>query len=231
MRPNVSIATIDAATVDVMARGIRLFETHRFADTDAGQVKLFHKSLAPEPGSLVLDAGCGIGEVSRLMAELDPSLRFVMANISSIQIRHAPAGPRFHAVLADLHDLPVAMGCIDAAIYASALCQLDTLPALREAARVIRPGGRLLIVDMVRDAGDGWEMEALLGARVLRRAELERHVGRAGFRIDRSFIPAGDSDHFQAMLDEAALGHLLRGVAPIVIAATRSSSLGTETTP
>lgn len=219
MRPPFDLASVDAATEMVMAQGHRLFQTHRYSDDDAEHVALLLDMMAPPQGGMVLDAGCGIGEVSRLMSEARPDLSFILMNLSAHQLSKCPVGEQYMHALDDCHAMLLNDSVVDAAMYSSALCQMDIPVALADAWRVLKPGGVLLVNDMVHAGGHQVELEQAIAARVLSRAELVGAVRQAGFDVERVEQPDHDSSHFNAMADEAGVGALVAGIEPIIIRA------------
>lgn len=100
----------------------------------------------------VLDLGTGTGTVA---AELAPNVRRVVgvdreqAMLDAASRRCAGVG-NVELVRASLDDLPLASGTIDAALCMLVLHhQALVRPVLAEARRVLAPGGRLVILDMV----------------------------------------------------------------------------------
>lgn len=219
MRPPVDVAAIDRETDAIIARGHRIFQTHKYAPDDAEHVAFLLRRLDPPPGALVLDAGCGIGEVPRLMSIARPDLRFILMNVSMHQLALCPVGEQFCQVLDDCHETLLTTSSIDAVMFSSALCQMDTPVALAEAHRVLKPGGVLLVNDMVNEGGDRAALEQAVAARVLSRAELLEQVAAAGFDIDHAQSPACYSSHFDELAEEAGIGDLVAGIEPIIIRA------------
>ncbi|MCA9134332.1 MAG: methyltransferase domain-containing protein, partial [Planctomycetales bacterium] len=110
-----------------------------------------HLALQDLPAGKVADLGCGVGAVSRHGSELFPQLEFHAMSISPGQIaeagqRHNGQRVRYHC--GDYHRLPFADESFAAAFYLESLCH-STEPetALGEAARVLAPGGRLVLTD------------------------------------------------------------------------------------
>ncbi len=111
-------------------------------------------ALVP-PEWTVADLGCGTGA---LAADLAPRVRSVVAvDQSAAMLRGARkrlAGlPNVRIEEARLESLPLPDASCDAAIATLVLAYLeDPDPALREAVRILRPGGRLVVVEAARHA-------------------------------------------------------------------------------
>jgi MPBQ/MSBQ methyltransferase len=119
--------------------------------------KIFeHLRLTEMSTGQVVDLGCGIGAVSRYGSQLFPQLNFHAVSISPGQIaearrRHAlptNQGRRVEYYCADYHRIPLAEAAADGVFYLESLCH-STRPdeALAEAARVLKPGGRIVLTD------------------------------------------------------------------------------------
>ena len=99
----------------------------------------------------VADLGCGIGAVSRFGSEQHPQLSFHAVTISAGQVAEAKrrhTEQRVQYYCADYHTLPLESQSVDRIFYLESLCH-STRPdeALTEAARVLRPGGRIAMTD------------------------------------------------------------------------------------
>ena len=105
-----------------------------------------------DPEWIVGDMGCGTGQVA---AALAPFVKRVIAVDASAAMLHA-AKKRLHGVenielrRGELEALPIDDGRLDAVILALVLHHLaEPRLALSEVGRVLKPGGRVLIVDML----------------------------------------------------------------------------------
>jgi ubiquinone/menaquinone biosynthesis C-methylase UbiE len=148
-------------------------------------------ALQSEPRGRVLDIGCGTGQLAHRLRRTDA--RVVGCDFSAGMLRAARARDhRVGWVQGDALHLPFADAAFDAVVSTQAFHWFpDQAAALREIARVLRPGG-LFVLTAVRPAltSLGWTMEA--GARLVRQpfhwpdgAELARHAARAGLRVER----------------------------------------------
>jgi len=205
----------------VLADGHRILQTHRYAPNDVDHVQILLDILDPPTGALVLDAGCGVGEVSRIMAAARPDLNFILMNVSMFQLSQCPRGDQFLHALDDCHATMIRPGHIDAVMFSSALCQMDIPVALAEAHRMLKAGGVLLINDMVRLVGEPGPMEQALAARVLPQDELLHLVIAAGFGVEIRTPTEYDDTHFHTMLNQAGYSDLGVGIKPIIIRAIK----------
>ena len=103
------------------------------------------------PGIVVGDLGCGTGQTAEALA---PFVRRVVAIDDSEPMlaearRRLGSHPNVDIRAGDLESLPLDDACLDAATMVLVLHHVpDPAVALAECARVLRPGGRLLTVDM-----------------------------------------------------------------------------------
>lgn len=97
--------------------------------------------------AVVLDAGCGQG--TPMLASIDPPKRALGIDFSREQLQLAASNaPDASVMQGDMVGLPVQSDVADAVIAFFSLIHVpigDHLAALEEFARVLRPGGRLLV--------------------------------------------------------------------------------------
>lgn len=204
------------ATRRILAR--RQDKMRAFFDSMAGRLGRDYvpgkswKSLAEAllrllPPQIVADLGAGDGSFALLLAQrarqviaIDSSEKMLevgreqanRAGLSNLDFRHG-----------DMEKLPVDSAAVDIAFFSQSLHHaLHPARALEESARILRPGGRVVILDLLKHRFE--EARELYADEWLgfSEAELESMLAAAGFRsveitvVDRST----DAPHFQTLL-------------------------------
>jgi ubiquinone/menaquinone biosynthesis C-methylase UbiE len=198
----------------------------------AAQRHAFLQALEPQPGERVLDVGCGPGLLASGIAvavgssgavhgiDLSESLlaaaRAQCANQPWVELRHG-----------DAMRLPYADATFDAAISTQVLEYVsDVDRALAELRRVLRPGGRAVLVDtdwdsIVWHSRDAARMNRVLAAWEKHAADvrlprtLAPRMRRAGFEVRSQqvlplFNPAWDPDTYSGQMIPLIAAFLVR---------------------
>jgi malonyl-CoA O-methyltransferase len=113
--------------------------------------RIYHVQLILEyfgdlNGKRVLDVGCGKGRFARVLAERHPQASLVGFDLAEAMLRHVPAA--VSACAGSMTELPFPSGAFDCAFATESLehaVQIDV--AVAEMCRVVRPGGRIVIID------------------------------------------------------------------------------------
>lgn len=103
------------------------------------------RQVLPAPGGTVVDLGCGEGRLGRLLQAV--GYQVIGIDRSSTLVRAAAAAsPAWPVVLADAAALPIASQSVSLIVASMSLHDIDDLTgAIREASRVLRPGGQFCI--------------------------------------------------------------------------------------
>ncbi len=162
-------------------------------------------AIAPQPGARMLDLGCGTGPVTRRLATLvgdGGSVLGVDVSAAMLRVaRDAEIMPTLRYELGDTAALPYPDASFDGAAAARLLLHLpDPLPTLTEARRLVRPGGRLGLLEwdlgtLIVDLDDrallrkvlSWRADSLDGDNWMAR-QLPRLLLRSGWSV-QSIVP------------------------------------------
>lgn len=107
--------------------------------------------LGAPAGSLVLDIGCGTGDLARSLRRRGRRAVGVDLSLGMLRAARAAGAPLLQA---DAAALPLATGAADGAVSGFALRNFSDLDAvLRELARVLRPGSRLALLEVGEPRG------------------------------------------------------------------------------
>jgi ubiquinone/menaquinone biosynthesis C-methylase UbiE len=113
--------------------------------------RIYHVQLILEyfgdlNGKRVLDVGCGKGRFARVLGERYPRASLVGFDLAEAMLRHVPAG--VSACAGSMTALPFRAEAFDCAYATESLehaVEIDL--AVAEMCRVVRPGGRIVIID------------------------------------------------------------------------------------
>ncbi|HEU4348412.1 MAG TPA: methyltransferase domain-containing protein [Actinoplanes sp.] len=114
--------------------------------------RVAHELLRPAPGQRLMDAGCGNGDVARrLAAEVVPDGEVLAVDYSAVTIeaaRQRHDGSRVEYLTGDVSALDLPGDSLDG-IWCERVLQhvADADAVIGEFARVLRPGGRMCLID------------------------------------------------------------------------------------
>jgi ubiquinone/menaquinone biosynthesis C-methylase UbiE len=176
----------------------------------------------PRPCDAVLELGCGTGELSRRLASLAHTV--VALDLSTEMIRVARSRSarlsNIQYVVGDMTTIPLPGGSFDCVVSVNTLHHVDGMQALRAMRNALRPGGTLLVADLLDRPGiRNLPINLLAGAvRLMRRAILDRRTRRGALHAAYKAHGCGESHPtlaearalVAAELPEAVVrGHLL----------------------
>lgn len=212
------ISKIDATADATYKEGIRLLQVHRYAATDQAHVNFLLKMADFPLGATVVDLGSGYGELQRLSAFSYPDIDWILVNKSAVQHRYATIGTK---LLCDMHDLPLPDGSVDGVVAFNSFCNGDHVMLLAEVARVLRPGGILLVSDLNRVSGDDGLL-TLINACALKHTLFVESARQLGLRLVLGVEP-DVTDHYMARVYPGS-APLLEGTKGYVWCFARDSS-------
>jgi SAM-dependent methyltransferase len=192
----IPVAVLDAASRQCWDRGIKVLQGYRLDNTDWRHIGRLLWAMSPPHGSHWVDIGCGFGEPAAMMNEMRPDLHFELVNNNEFQLTKVPTHLSTHH--ADMHALPFEDARFDGAMFLYSLCHSDGLSALHEAARVVKPDGKLFVFDYIRNSGTNDLARQHLGANFFTRDEFKVALHGAGWRPHSWWEPPGDDALFRS---------------------------------
>ena len=138
-------------------------------------VKLLMEHLGDLSGKRVADIGCGKGRFARILRERYPEASILAIDLAEAMLMRVPQG--ILRAAATITALPFATACCDGAYATESLEHAVDVPAaVGELCRIVKSGGRIVIIDKNAEA---WgRLETPEWERWFGRKELERLLAR-----------------------------------------------------
>ncbi len=129
-------------------------EHERLHDQAATLTELLHGDTFYPDGAMVLEAGCGVGAQTVILAEKSPGAHFLSIDISHESLGKAKALTRERGFTnvgfqrADIYDLSFEEGSFDHVFVCFVLEHLSKpVVALRNLKKVLKPGGTITVIE------------------------------------------------------------------------------------
>lgn len=177
--------------------------TDRFTD-------LLIERLRVGPGDRVLDVGCGIGKPAMRLASATGA-NVLGVTISELQVKQATESARLAELsdrvafqYADAMAMPFDDAAFDAVLAFESINHMDRPTALREMARVLRPGGRVVLTDVTPPSDDSYQPDddPAVVTSLTRLEDWPGLVGDAGLVLDElTDVTENTKDTANRMID------------------------------
>jgi len=138
-------------------------------------VQLILEHLGELNGKRILDVGSGKGRFARVLVERHPQSRVIAFDLAEAMLRHVPDG--IGTCAGSMTALPFRTGSFDCAYATESLEHaVDIETAIAEMCRVVKPGGRIVIID--KNAEHWGRLKTPEWEKWFDRKELERLLGK-----------------------------------------------------
>ncbi|MEO0340545.1 MAG: methyltransferase domain-containing protein [Bacteroidota bacterium] len=129
-------------------------EAMRLNDQADSLSTLLHHDSKWAPGSLILEAGCGVGAQTKTIAPANPESKFISVDISQDSVIQAKAMAQLHGInnvtfqQGDLFNLDFPEAHFDHIFVCFVLEHLpDPVLALNELKKLLKPGGTITVIE------------------------------------------------------------------------------------
>ncbi len=136
-------------------------------------------------GKLALDAGCGKGRFARVLVDQNPATKIVALDLALAMLAHAQ--PPLAPVCGTLTQYPFKDNSFDF-VYATESLEhaVDIDAAVAELTRVLKPGGKLVIID--KNAEHWGRFKTPAWEQWFERKQMERLLARHCREVSSDFI-------------------------------------------
>jgi SAM-dependent methyltransferase len=139
---------------EAYVHGYHLHEKERLQDQAGTLIELLHSDTSYPSGSAVLEAGCGVGAQTVILAQRSPGARFTSVDVSPSSVAEAKRATEAAGLAnvqfqqADIFALPFAPESFDHVFVCFVLEHLSRpVEALAILDRLLRPGGTMTVIE------------------------------------------------------------------------------------
>src|ERR1700675_3994353 len=190
---------------EAYVHGYQPRENERLQDQAGTLVELLHSDTSYPPGSVVLEAGCGVGAQTVTLAKRSPNARFTSVDVSADSITQAKRATREVGLTnvqfqqADIFVLPFSPESFDHIFVCFVLEHLSRpLTALTTLKRLLRTGGTMTVIEGDHGSAYFYPDSAAAKGAIRCLVELQRMAGGNAL-IGRQLYPLLSEAGFDAV--------------------------------
>lgn len=133
----------------LQSQGVQMLTYWRLAESEEDHARALLDLLDLPVGACVVDLGCGTGRLAELCSVVRPDLHWTLVNVDEWQLQQAARCGT--PVLRDMADTGLPDESFDAVVVAYAMGYSNPVLVLREASRLLRNGGLLVLHELYSD--------------------------------------------------------------------------------
>ena len=191
-------------THEYLRHGLTVFNAAMLGETEESHVDALLELIKPPSGAVVVDMGCGVGGVSRLMGKRDPKATFFGVTNVLAQVEAISQLGGVTPIYSDYHKVPLPDGFADVVMFNESIGYGDIETLLGESFRLLKPGGCLAIKDGVSLTGrDEWSNEWKWTT--FAKGRIDRLAEQAGFEVEVSAEHDYSLDRYVDFIRDSAL--------------------------
>jgi len=201
-------------TPEYLKHGLTVFNAAMMGATEREHVDKLISFIKPPSGATVVDMGCGVGGISRLMKESDPtSTCYGVTNVQAqVDVMRQLGG--VEPVLCDYHHVPLDDAVADVVLFSESIGYGDLIGLLKESYRLLKPSGVVVIKDVAGLTGKPvWS--TVWQWMVHPKGEIDQVAKELGFTVPASETYACDMTRYEKFLNESPMMHDRYGVLDV----------------
>lgn len=151
----------DIETPEYIKHNINVFQAFLLSDDEVEHCKKLYHIFNPKKGGIIIDMGCGVGEISNKWRKIDPTLKPICITNSKVQYDIVNK-KNIPVLLTDYHSVPIQDEYADMVMFLESIGYGDIEILLKESYRLLKKGGKLFIRDWFSKDKDfrkseGWD--------------------------------------------------------------------------
>lgn len=201
-------------TPEYLKHGLTVFNAAMMGATEREHVDKLIDVIQIVPGATVIDMGCGVGGISRLIKESDPGATCYGVTNVQAQVDAMRQLGGVEPVLCDYHQVPLDGNVADVVLFSESIGYGDLVSLLKESMRLLKPAGVLAIKDVAGLTGKPvWS--SVWQWMIHPKGEIDRIAKALGFTVLVSKTYACDVTRYERFLNESTMMHDRYGVLDV----------------
>lgn len=132
-------------TLEYLKNNINVFQFYLFSDNEYEHIKILYNMINPKNNSIILDMGCGVGEIGHIFKKINPSIEYI--GITNSEMQYKISSSKIKTIYGDYHNIPLKDNSVDIVVFFEAFGHGDATSLLKEVKRVLKEGGLLFFKD------------------------------------------------------------------------------------